>query len=203
VEVAASATPAEASAATPATQPAAAPPAPPPPPPVPPYVRAYEERRKIPYWVMPVLVSLPLWLFIYANTLVKPSEGAESPLTKGKTLFTTNCSSCHGASGEGGVGPSFQNGAVVQTWPDFTDHIKWVHVGSAGWPGDTYGAQNKPKAAGGVMPAFNGQLTDLEIALIVRYEREVLAGAPAEPDLVAITEGTKPPLDKDGKPVGG
>src|SRR5437868_2245305 len=74
VEVAASATPAEASAATPATQPAAAPPAPPPPPPVPPYVRAYEERRKIPYWVMPVLVSLPLWLFIYANTLVKPSE---------------------------------------------------------------------------------------------------------------------------------
>ena len=44
-------------------------------------------RSKNPLWVMPVLVSLPLWLFIYANTLVKPSEGAESPLTKGKTLF--------------------------------------------------------------------------------------------------------------------
>jgi mono/diheme cytochrome c family protein len=167
---------------------------------VPPYVRAYEERRKIPYWVMPVLVSLPLWLFIYANTLVKPSESAEGPLAEGKTLYVTNCSACHGVSGEGGVGPSFQNGAVVQTWPNFKDHIVWVHVGSAGWPGDTYGAQNKPKGTG-VMPAFNGTLTDEEIALIVRYEREVLAGAPAEPDLVAITEGTAPPLDKDGKPT--
>jgi mono/diheme cytochrome c family protein len=202
VEVAASAAPAETSAATPATQPAAAPPAPPPPPPVPPYVRAYDERKKIPYWVMPVLVTLPLWLFIYANTLTKPSETAEGPLGKGKALYVTNCSSCHGVDGGGGVGPAFTNGAVIQTWPDFKDHIKWVHVGSAGWPGDTYGAQNKPKGAG-VMPAFNGTLTDLEIALIVRYEREVLAAGPSDPALVAITEGTAPPLDKDGKPVGG
>ncbi|MGI8662808.1 MAG: c-type cytochrome [Acidimicrobiales bacterium] len=204
LEVTSSAAPAPVAATTgpasPATQPAAAPPAPPPPPPTPPYVRAYDERKKIPFWVMPVLVALPLWLFIYANTLVKPSASAEGPLGKGKALFLTNCSSCHGAGGEGGVGPSFQNGAVVQTWPDFKDHIKWVHVGSAGWPGDTYGAQNKPKGSA-VMPAFGGTLTDEEIALIVRYEREVLGHAAPEPDLVAISEGTSPALDKDGKPV--
>ena len=38
-------------------------------------------------------------------------------------------------------------------------------------------------------------------AEVVRYEREVLSGLPPDPDLVAITEGTKPPLDKDGNPV--
>jgi mono/diheme cytochrome c family protein len=48
------------------------------------------------------------------------------------------------------------------------------------------------------MPAWAAQLTPLQIAEVVRYEREVLAALPPEPDLVAITEGTKPPLDKDG-----
>lgn len=205
VEVASAATPAASpAAATPATQPAAAPP-PPPPPPTPPYIQAYKDRRKIPFWVMPVLLALPLYLFIYANTLVKPSAGETGPLATGKSLYVTNCSGCHGAGGEGGVGPAFVGGAVTATWPDFKDHIKWVHLGSGKWPDATYGAQNKPIGSGG-MPSFGqkdgGTLTDLEIAQIVRYEREVLGGAAPEPDLVAITEGTAPPIGDDGKPVG-
>ena len=183
---------------------AAAPPPPPPPPPTPPYVKAYDDRRKIPFWVMPVVLLLPLWGFIYANTLTEPSAKADDPLAQGEALYLTNCSSCHGASGEGGVGPSFQNGAVVVTWPNYKDHIKWVHLGSGKWPDPTYGATNKPIGAGG-MPSFGskqgGSLTDLEIAKIVRYEREELAGAPAEPELVAITEGTAPPIGDDGNPV--
>ena len=190
-----------AAVATPAA--AVAPPPPPPPKPDPPYIQAYKDRKRIPFWAMPALVLLPLWAFIYANTLEKPAAATSGPLANGATIFQ-NCASCHGASGEGGVGPSFQNGAVGKTWPKFQDQIRWVSLGSSGWPGNTYGAQNKPKKGG--MPGWStavsgGTLTPLQIAEVVRYEREVLAGMPPEPDLVAITEGTKPPLDKDGNPV--
>src|SRR3954447_7763235 len=70
-----------AAAATPA--PAAAPPPPPPPPkPDPPYIQAYKNRKKIPFWAVPALVALPLWAFVYANTLQTPppaTTGAPAP----------------------------------------------------------------------------------------------------------------------------
>jgi len=185
-----------AAVATPA--PAAAPPPPPPPKPDPPYIQAYKNRKRIPFWAMPALMLLPLWAFIYANTLEKPAAATTGPLAEGATIYQ-NCASCHGGSGEGGVGPTFQNGVLAKDWPNFKDQIRWVSLGSTGFPGDTYGAQNKPKKGG--MPAWTGTLTPLQIAEVVRYEREVLSGLPPDPDLVAITEGTKPPLDKDGNPV--
>jgi mono/diheme cytochrome c family protein len=188
-------------AATPA--PAAAPPPPPPPKPDPPYVQAYKNRKKIPVWAMPALAVLPLWAFIYANTLEKPPAATAGPLAEGKQIYDSvaACAGCHGSDGGGGTGPAFKNGAVGQTWPNFKDHIRWVSLGDANWPGNTYGAQNKPKHSG--MPSFAGTLTPMQIALVVRYEREVLGGLPPDPDLVAITEGTKPPLDKDGNEVAG
>src|SRR3954464_12070134 len=99
-----------AAAATPAA--ATAPPPPPPPPkPDPPYVQAYKNRRKIPYWAMPALALLPLWAFIYANTLEPPPKAASGPLAEGATIFH-NCAACHGATGGGGAGPPFQKGGL-------------------------------------------------------------------------------------------
>jgi mono/diheme cytochrome c family protein len=97
------------------------------------------------------------------------------------------CGACHGADGGGGVGPGFQAGAVVETWPEYTDHIEWVAVGSAGWPEDTYGAQNKPVNRSSGMPAFEERLSEEQLALVVRYEREVLGGAECEPELAELT----------------
>jgi mono/diheme cytochrome c family protein len=185
-----------AAAATPA--PAAAPPPPAPPKPDPPYIQAYKNRKKIPFWAVPALVALPMWAFIYANTLETPPATTTGPLAEGQAIYG-QCAACHGASGEGGVGPSFQDGELSRSWPKFQDQIRWVALGSTGWPGATYGALSKPKAGG--MPAWAGTLTPLQIAQVVRYEREVLGGLPPEPELVAITEETSPPLDQDGNPV--
>jgi len=198
VEQAGAAAPAAAAARTPV--PATPPPPPPPPKPDPPYVTAYKRRKRIPFWVMPALVALPVWGFVYANTLETPPAATSGPLAEGQATYA-KCATCHGADGGGGVGPAFKNGDLAATFPNYVDQIRWVTLGSAGWPGDTYGAQNKPKKGG--MPAWGKDLTPLQIAQVVRYEREVLAGLPPEPDLVAITEGTKPPLDADGNPVGG
>src|SRR6202011_142750 len=104
--------PVAAAVATPAV--AAAPPPPPPPPkPDPPYIQAYKNRKRIPVWAMPALALLPLWAFIYANTLEKPAASQSGPLADGAKIFQ-NCASCHGGSGEGGIGPSFQNGVLAK-----------------------------------------------------------------------------------------
>ena len=77
-------------AATPA--PTTAPHPPPPPKPDPPYIQAYKNRKRIPYWAMPALTLLPLWAFIYANTLEKPPPAQTGPLAVGAKIFG-NCAS--------------------------------------------------------------------------------------------------------------
>ena len=146
-----------------------APPAPPPP-----HVEAALTRKRIPYWVMPVLAFLPIWAYLYQGTL-EPAAEAGDPIALGQELYDANCATCHGANGGGGVGPAFADGAIYETWPDWRDHFRWVRLGSTGWPDETYGANSKPKAGG--MPGFEA-LSDAEMLLIVNYERSVLGGEP-------------------------
>jgi mono/diheme cytochrome c family protein len=158
--------PAAAAAATPVEA------APEPPKPVRPEVAAALRRKKIPVWALPVLLGLPLWAYVYQATLEPPPAGEESAFALGEVLYA-KCAACHGANGGGGVGPAFSG--VLETWPDYRDHLAWVRLGDSGWPGATYGATGKPKGAG--MPAFDsGQLTDAELAQVVLYERSAFGG---------------------------
>ncbi len=184
---------AEAPSAAPVPAAAAAPveAAPEPPKPVRPEVAAALSRRRIPYWAMPVLAALPLWAYVYQATLEPPPAGETGAFALGEELYS-KCASCHGASGGGGVGPAFSG--VRETWPDYRDHLAWVRLGDAGWPGATYGANNRPKNTG--MPAFDeGQLSDEELAQIVLYERAAFGGLeegdPEYTELEAIADGEK------------
>jgi mono/diheme cytochrome c family protein len=175
------------SAATPAKAPAAstpsmpAHPAPettPAAPPPSPMVEAYQKRRKVPFWAMPVLAALPLWAYVYQGTLSPPPAG-EGPELLGEELYASaGCAGCHGGGGGGGVGPAFTGGAIYETFPDFIEHFEWVRLGSAGWQaerGDTYGAPGKPVNGG--MPGYTeGQLTDADLIYVVLHER-LLGGA--------------------------
>lgn len=157
--------------------------------PVRPEVAAALKRRKIPFWAMPVLAGLPLWAYVYQSTLEPPPADQSSPLVLGAAVYG-GCASCHGATGEGGVGPALDG--VLKTWPDYRDHMMWVRLGDAGWPGTTYGATNKPKAVG--MPA-HAALTDAELAQVVLYERTTFGGMDPTSEeylaLVEIAEGRK------------
>jgi mono/diheme cytochrome c family protein len=147
-------------------------PAPPPPPaPVRPEVAAALSRRKIPWWAASVLLALPLWAYVYQGTLEPPPEPEAGVLALGEEVYA-GCAACHGASGGGVSGPALTG--VLETWPDFRDHLAWVAVGSQGWSGDTYGATDKPKNGG--MPAFAGTLTEEELAQVVLYERVEFGG---------------------------
>lgn len=173
--------------AVPAAAAAAVEPAAPKPTPVRPEVAAALRRRKIPYWAMPVLAALPLWAYVYQATLEPPPAGEADPFVLGEEVYG-GCAGCHGATGGGVSGPALDG--VLEVWPDYRDHMMWVKLGSSGWPADTYGATDKPKAGG--MPA-HAALTDAELAQVVLYERAAFGGLEEGSEeylaLVEIAEG--------------
>src|SRR5688500_10345891 len=140
VEPAAGATPAAGGSgggvpATPST------PAPPPytgPPP------AKPRKQRVPVWAGAVLAALPLWAVLYGGAFGERSTGeATGVLEVGAAVYKgSGCSGCHGNNGEGAVGPEMDN--VVETFPEFADHVEWVRVGSKPVAGGTYGATNQP-----------------------------------------------------------
>jgi mono/diheme cytochrome c family protein len=136
---------------------------------------------------MPVLAALPLWAYVYQATLEPPPASDDGPVALGGHVYG-GCASCHGATGGGGVGPALDS--VLETWPDYRDHMMWVKLGDAGWPADTYGATDKPKNSG--MPGHD-TLTDAELAQVVLYERVTFGGLDVTSEeylaLVEIAEG--------------
>jgi mono/diheme cytochrome c family protein len=102
------------------------------------------------------------------------SSGAD-PVAAGRTIYGDHCSSCHGATGGGQVGPSFDD--VLAIWPSCADQIEWVSLGSDGWEaahGSAYGAQGTPVAGG--MPGWKDTLQPEEIAEVVAFERVQYGG---------------------------
>ncbi len=172
-----------------ARQEAAAPVGPPPAKPDSPVVAAYKQRKKIPVWAMLTLSILPVWAFMYVRALQPPTVEASGPLGAGATTYN-QCASCHGGSGEGGVGYSFQNNSVVLTFPHIEDQLRWVKFGSEAYRAagiEIAGDPNRPGGphiveALGVMPAAGAALglSDVEILGVVCHERFDLAGEPAE-----------------------
>lgn len=185
-----SAAPAKAATSTPAAMPShPAPAEPPTAPPPSPMVEAYQKRRKIPFWAMPILAALPVWAYVYVGTLDPPPAG-EGPVVLGEEAFAGNgCGGCHGAGGGGGVGPAFTGGAIYETFPTFEQHFQWVRLGSTGWQeevGSTYGASEKP--VGGGMPGFGeDSVSDADLVYIIMHERMALGGEnPSEDDAARL-----------------
>jgi mono/diheme cytochrome c family protein len=98
------------------------------------------------------------------------SSPPDSPLAHGREIYGNVCSTCHGSTGMGGVGPSLSQ--VLVTWPSCSDHMEWISLGSNEWKkihGDTYGANDAPVK--GNMPKLSASLTPEEITLVAAFER--------------------------------
>lgn len=87
-------------------------------------------------------------VLLFAN---EPSTSGTAP-SPGGQLFQANCASCHGAQGEGGIGPRLA-GVVTHDFPNETDQINFVTKGK------------------GSMPAFGGNLSPAQIRQVVDYTR--------------------------------
>lgn len=151
--------------------------------PIKPWVQAAGSRQKIPVWVTPVLVFLPVWFAIYWATLEPPTRDAQGPLAVGAATYTEACSGCHGGNGGGGVGPQLNGGEVLVTFPDFESHVAWVINGSPAVNGTPYGDAARPdgqRTSRGGMQAFVNSLDAEELLAVVLYERVQHGGQPEE-----------------------
>ncbi|MEP6661069.1 MAG: hypothetical protein ABJD24_14225 [Acidimicrobiales bacterium] len=173
-----------AAAAAPAARTPREPAAPPPPKPLPPYVLAAQARRRIPFWAMPVLAALPIWLFVYMEAMSPVKQRATGALAVGTQVFAT-CSACHGNGGEGGTGYKLNEGEVLKTFPKLEDQVKFVFNGSPGVgkpygdPARAGGQRISGALAGGQMIPWgiDGGLSAAQIVGAVCEERYVISGA--------------------------
>lgn len=83
----------------------------------------------------------------------------DATLLAGRKVFSAECASCHGARGQGGVGPTFQDGRLLKDFPAAEDQVAFVTQGK------------------GIMPSFAGVLTHNQLEAVVAYERDVLTQA--------------------------
>lgn len=153
--------------------------APEPPARVAPYVQKYEARKKMPFWIIPVLLTLPVWGAMYLGTLERVPQGLTGLLGEGEELYVeTGCSGCHGAEGGGGIGPALSDGEVHMTFTSIEDQVVWIAQGSAiVGTGNLYSSADspRPRAVAGQMPGFGAESAsplDMEQLLAVTlYER--------------------------------
>jgi mono/diheme cytochrome c family protein len=105
-----------------------------------------------------------------------PAGGGTDFIAAGEALFPT-CAGCHGAQGQGqGAFPALTG--VLSTFGACADHIEWVTLGSAGFPGG-FGDSNK-QLGPAAMPAFGASLSAEQIASVAAFERVRLGGANPE-----------------------
>ena len=81
------------------------------------------------------------------------TKAASGGPANGAQVFAANCASCHGATGQGGVGPQLSGGRAKVLYRDAAAEVAFVKRGA------------------GVMPAFEGRLTDAQIAAVVEFTR--------------------------------
>lgn len=175
----------EPAAASAAPAPAAAAPVPDvpaepePPAPVAPYVEAAQTRKKMPYWIVPVLLTLPVWAAMYVGTLERVPQGLTGLLGEGEVLYVeAGCSGCHGAEGGGGIGPALAGGEVHTTFTSIEDQVVWIAKGSAlVGTGNAYSSEDspRPRLVAGQMPGYGSEsanpLSAEELLAVTLYER--------------------------------
>ena len=116
--------------------------------------RSSNRRRR----TLGVAVLAPFVVAALSGCVGEPPEVTvdDPELVTGRSIYASNCASCHGASGGGGSGTRLADGAVVAAFPDIEDQITLV-------------SQGRDR-----MPSYGGRLTEDQIRAVVRYTREVL-----------------------------
>jgi mono/diheme cytochrome c family protein len=106
-----------------------------------------------------VLVAIATVITVVLLFTVPPTvaEPADTAVASGADLFASNCAGCHGAGGEGSIGPALAGG--LARFDSIAEVVSFV---STGVPGS--------------MPGFETRLSPDEIEAVVDYVWVDLAG---------------------------
>jgi mono/diheme cytochrome c family protein len=84
------------------------------------------------------------------------AQAHDPTLLAGRLVYSAECARCHGARGQGGVGPTFQDGRLLRDYFNPEDQVAFVSQGK------------------GIMPSYAGVLSRRQLESVVAYERQVL-----------------------------
>lgn len=102
----------------------------------------------------------------------------------GKAIFIAKCASCHTMGNDGATGPDLQK--VLSRWDGDVDRVKqWILNWSKIAKTDAYAA-GMASSRPGVMQIFEGQISDAELAAVIKYTDE---WAPAVPATTTTPDG--------------
>jgi mono/diheme cytochrome c family protein len=107
--------------------------------------------------ILAVVAAVVFVVLLFTNGSGDDGGGGSGAAATGAQLFAANCATCHGADGQGAVGPQLA-GRVTQRFPNIADQIALVTDGSGG------------------MPSFSGKLSPQQIQKVVEYTRTGLSG---------------------------
>ncbi len=169
-----------------------------PPQPVPPWVEAARDRKKIPVWMAPVALFLPIWGFMIWATLEEPTRESGGAIAAGGEIYQRSCAACHGVGGGGGIGYQLNDGEVVVTFPDVGGHVAWViNATQNSQPGygdpDRAGGQ-RVTGARALMPGFRalGSEAVVEVVLYERLAHGLASEAALAPYILWAEQGGLP-----------
>jgi cytochrome c oxidase cbb3-type subunit 3 len=123
-----------------------------------------------PLELTPIPTLAPAGAATLAPVLQEPGTGGatsgQADVTQGAQIFQQNCAACHGAQGEGGIGPALRDSQYIQTAgdPAITDTIANGRTGTA------MAAWSQAKG---------GLLSDAQIANVVAFLHTLQPGASA------------------------
>jgi cytochrome c553 len=115
------------------------------------------------------------------------SFGNKLSAQDGKTLFTTNCASCHGVLKKG-AGPALTGFETRGPWSDRAKLYDWVHNPAKFMAGDPYTTGLKAQFNNVLMTAFPG-LSTKEIDAIAAYIQSVKPVEPPKEGGPTVPEG--------------
>lgn len=129
------------------------------------------------------LSVLPLWAWMYVRSVQDHPETVEGPVAAGAVLYG-KCAGCHGGDGGGGAGRQLSNGETMKTFPAIEDLLRWIAFGTEKYKAAGVEIYGNPEREGGahqtgsfgVMPGWQGELTDAQILAVSCYVRYNLSG---------------------------
>ena len=150
----------------------------------PPDTELEESTNRWMVWGAALMGAMVLIFPVYR--FYEPANRAEAREThlaslaeQGEAIFQLNCSSCHGADGEGGIGPALNS----QQFLTGADDEQIAAIIAVGIPGTQMSAYSLD---------FGGPLTSEQIRSVTIWLRSLVETAPDRPDWrdpLGLTEG--------------
>ena len=117
-----------------------------------------------------MVLVFPVYRFYEPSTREAAREShVESLAEQGEAIYQLNCTACHGASGEGGIGPALNSKQFLQSATDEQINVL-IAVGVPGSQMNAYSID------------FGGPLTSEQIKAVTTFLRSLEPDAPDVPD---------------------